>query len=55
MTLLITMLLALVGAGEVLAFQFGRIDAQGLVIGAHIGAGLALVALVVVIAIAVMA
>jgi len=55
MTLLITMLLALIGAGEVLAFQFGRIGAQGLVMGAHVGAGLASFALLAIIAIAVMA
>jgi hypothetical protein len=55
MTLLVTTLLALIGAGEVLAFQFGRIGAQRLVAGAHIGASLALFALVLVIAIAVMA
>ena len=55
MTLLVTMLLALIGAGEVLAFQFGRIGAQGLVMAAHVGAGLALFALVIVVAIAVMA
>jgi hypothetical protein len=54
MTLLVTILLALVGAGEVLAFQFGRIGAQGLVIGAHVGTGLALLVLVVVIATAVL-
>ena len=55
MTLLVTMLLALIGAGEVLAFQFGRIGAKGPVTGAHAGAGLALFALVIVIATAVMA
>ena len=55
MTLLVTMLLALIGAGEVLAFQFGRIGAQGLVTDAHIGAGVALSVLVLVIAIAVTA
>lgn len=59
MTLLVTMLPsltgALIGPGEVLAIRFGRIGAQGLVMGAHLGAGLAIFALVVVIAIAVMA
>jgi hypothetical protein len=54
MTLLVTMLLAVIGAGEILAFQFDRIGAQALVRGAHVGAGLALFALVAVIAIAVL-